>query len=94
MGTVYAQLLPYLQELTRLQKLKQLPSIQEALKDKFSRFDGDLNPTHDQQGQELEPKVGAHASLHPWLLSKLLQLATTGSIVLSVLAGVVNSRAQ
>lgn len=46
-----------MQDLTRLQKLVQLPPIQEALKDKFSRFDEELNPTHDQQGNELEPKV-------------------------------------
>ena len=46
-----------MQELTRLQKLVQLPPIQEALKDKFSRFDDELNPTHDHQGNELEPKV-------------------------------------
>lgn len=52
-----AQLMDWPQELTRLQKLVQLPSIQEALKDKFSRFDADLNPTHDHQGNELESKV-------------------------------------
>lgn len=50
-------LLALLQDLTRLQKLVQLPPIQEALKDKFSRFDEELNPTHDHQGNELEPKV-------------------------------------
>ena len=50
-------LLGCMQELTRLQKLVQLPPIQEALKDKFSRFDDELNPTHDHQGNELEPKV-------------------------------------
>lgn len=69
----FHDLLPCLQELTRLQKLKQLPSIQEALKDKFSRFDGDLNPTHDQEGNELEPKVGSHASLPQCLVLNLLQ---------------------
>ena len=46
-----------LQELSRLQKLVQLPSIQEALKEKFSKFDADLNPTHDQEGKELDTKV-------------------------------------
>ncbi|KAL3152254.1 hypothetical protein ABBQ32_001333 [Trebouxia sp. C0010 RCD-2024] len=48
-------------ELTRLQKLVQLPPIAEALKDKYSRFDDDLNPTHDHQGNELEPKAAAKA---------------------------------
>ena len=46
-----------LQELTRLQKLVQMPPIPEALKGKFSRFDADLNPTHDQDGNELDSKV-------------------------------------
>lgn len=48
-----------LQELIRLQKLVQLPAIQEALKEKFSRFDADLNPTHDHDGRELDAKVTA-----------------------------------
>ena len=47
------------QELIRLQKLVQLPAIQEALKEKFSRFDADLNPTHDHDGRELDAKVTA-----------------------------------
>jgi len=46
-----------LQELARLQKLVQLPSIQEAVKDKFSKFDADLNPTHDHEGNQLDTKV-------------------------------------
>ena len=45
------------QELSRLQKLVQLPPIPEALKSKFSKFDADLNPTHDQDGNELDSKV-------------------------------------
>lgn len=46
-----------LQELARLQKLVQLPLIQEAVKDKFSKFDADLNPTHDHEGNQLDTKV-------------------------------------
>ncbi len=46
-----------LQELARLQKLVQLPSIQEAVKDKFSKFDAGLNPTHDHEGNQLDTKV-------------------------------------
>ena len=46
-----------MQELQRLQKLIQLPSIPEALKEKFSKFDDQLNPTHDQEGKELDSKV-------------------------------------
>lgn len=48
-------------ELSRLQKLVQLPSIQEALKDRFSKFDADLNPTHDHEGKELDTKAAAKA---------------------------------
>ena len=35
----------------------QMPPIPEALQGKFSRFDADLNPTHDQDGNELDSKV-------------------------------------
>ncbi|DBA81679.1 TPA: hypothetical protein ACH3X1_007426 [Trebouxia sp. C0004] len=48
-------------ELVRLQKLVQLPSIQEATKDKFSKFDADLNPTHDREGNQLDTKAAAKA---------------------------------
>lgn len=48
-------------ELSRLQKLVQLPSIPEALKSKFSKFDADFNPTHDQDGNELDSKAAAKA---------------------------------
>lgn len=69
---VAAHVMDLLQELTRLQKLVQLPPIAEALKDKYSRFDDDLNPTHDHQGNELEPKV----SLHWQLTSHLPEVAS------------------
>lgn len=62
------RMIDLLQELTRLQKLVQLPPIAEALKDKFSRFDDDLNPTHDTQGNELDPKVSSHWQLTSHLL--------------------------
>ncbi|DBB16222.1 TPA: hypothetical protein ACH3X3_014548 [Trebouxia sp. C0006] len=48
-------------ELARLQKLVQLPSIQEAVKDKFSKFDAGLNPTHDHEGNQLDTKAAAKA---------------------------------
>lgn len=53
----YSRTYTITQELQRLQKLIQLPSIPEALKEKFSKFDDQLNPTHDQEGKELDSKV-------------------------------------
>jgi hypothetical protein len=44
-------------ELDKLQKLAALPSEQEALSDRYSKFDEAGEPTHDKEGQPLEGKV-------------------------------------
>ena len=80
-----ARLLGCMQELTRLQKLVQLLPIQEALKDKFSRFDDELNPTHDHQGNELEPKVTSLWQASVNTSTALLQSASVHSTTQTVL---------
>ena len=46
-----------MQELERLEAAAALPPIPEALKDKFSKFNGQMQPTHDANGAELDAKV-------------------------------------
>ena len=46
-----------MQELERLEAAAALPPIPEALKDKFSKFDEQMQPTHDASGTELDAKV-------------------------------------
>ena len=46
-----------MQELERLEAAAALPPISEALKDRFSKFNEQMQPTHDVDGAELDAKV-------------------------------------
>ncbi|KAK9817180.1 hypothetical protein WJX72_010713 [[Myrmecia] bisecta] len=48
-------------DLERYEKLQRLPSVAEALRDKYSQFDAEGNPTHDNDGNELEEKAKGKA---------------------------------
>lgn len=62
-GTCQPALPAQAKELEKLQKLAALPSEQEALSDRYSRFDEATGePTHDKDGQPLEGKVGGGAA--------------------------------
>ena len=44
-------------DITKFENLAQLPSVQESLSEKYSKFDSDGNPTHDVEGTPLEGKA-------------------------------------
>ena len=49
-------------ELEKLLKAEQAPPVQEALRDKFSKFDGAGNPTHAADGKELDERARGKAA--------------------------------
>ena len=46
-----------MQELERLEAAAALPPISEVLKDRFSKYNEQMQPTHDANGAELDAKV-------------------------------------
>lgn len=48
-------------DLEKLQKLAELPRVQDALRDRYSRFDDAGDPTHDAEGKALDDKAAKKA---------------------------------